>query len=108
MADESLLGVLQKISQQNMKGMKPTDLCFGTVATASPVTINLEGTMQPIPAAAIVLCEAVTARSVTVTDSNGDSVTVPLSTALQPGERVIMLRCGAGQRFLVLSRVTGG
>lgn len=103
-----LLGVLQMINQNNMQGMKLTDLCFGTVATADPVTITLEGTMQPIPAAAIVLCDAVKARSVTVTgtDSAGDTVTitVPLSTALQPGERVIMMRCAHGQRFVVLSR----
>ena len=99
-----LLGILQQINQNNMKGMKLTDLCFGTVATADPVTVTLEGTMQPIPAAAIVLCDAVKARSVTVTDSNGDSVTVPLSTALAVGERVIMMRCAHGQRFVVLSR----
>lgn len=103
-----LLSVLQQINQNSMKGMKLTDLCFGTVATADPVTIMLEGTMQPIPAAAITLCDAVTSRSVTVTgtDSDGDTftITVPLSTALQVGERVIMLRCAAGQRFLVLSR----
>lgn len=99
-----LLSVLQQINQNGMKGMKLTDLCFGTVATASPVTITLEGTMQPIPSAAIVLCDAVKARSVTVTDSGGYTATVPLSTALQPGERVIMLRCAHGQRFVVLSR----
>lgn len=99
-----LLSVLQTINQNGMKGMKLTDLCFGTVATASPVTVTLEGTMQPIPAAAIVLCDAVKARSVTVRDSNGDSVTVPITTALQAGERVIMLRCSQGQQFLILSR----
>ena len=99
-----LLSVLQQINQNGMKGMKLTDLCFGTVATASPVTITLEGTMQPIPAAAIVLCDAVKARSVTVTDSGGYTATVPLSTALTVGERVIMLRCANGQRFVVLSR----
>ena len=97
-----LLGVLQQIIQNNMQGMKLTDLCFGTVATADPVTITLEGTMQPIPAAAIVLCDAVKARSVTVTDSGGYTATVPLSTALTVGERVIMLRCANGQRFVVL------
>lgn len=99
-----LLGVLQQIIQNNMQGMKLTDLCFGTVATADPVTITLEGTMQPIPAAAIVLCDAVKARSVTVTDSGGYTATVPISTALTVGERVIMMRCAHGQRFVVLSR----
>ena len=99
-----LLGVLQQIIQNNMQGMKLTDLCFGTVATTDPVTITLEGTMQPIPAAAIVLCDAVKARSVTVTDSGGYTATVPISTALTVGERVIMMRCAHGQRFVVLSR----
>lgn len=99
-----LLSVLQQINQNSIKGMKPVDLCFGTVATADPVTITLEGTMQAIPAAAIVLCDSVQARQTVATDSDGDTVTVTLSEALRAGERVIMLRCSQGQQFLVLSR----
>ena len=100
-----LLSVLQAINQANYEGMKPTDLCFGTVAQPEPnITIQLEGTMQPIPSAAIVLCDSVRARQTTATDSRGDSVTVTLSEALQAGERVVMLRCAQGQRFVVLSR----
>ena len=100
-----LLGVLQAINQAGFKGMKPTDLCFGTVVQPEPsITIQLEGTMQPIPSAAIVLCDSVRARQTTATDSRGDSVTVTLSEALQAGERVVMLRCAQGQRFVVLSR----
>lgn len=100
-----LLSVLQAINQANYKGMKPTDLCFGTVVQPEPaITIQLEGTMQPIPSAAIVLCDSVRARQTTATDSDGDTVTVTLSEALQAGERVVMLRCAQGQRFVVLSR----
>lgn len=100
-----LLSVLQAINQANYKGMKPTDLCFGTVVQPEPaITIQLEGAMQPIPSAAIVLCDSVRARQTTATDSRGDSVTVTLSEALQAGERVVMLRCAQGQRFVVLSR----
>lgn len=108
MSDTNLLGVLQTIMQENQNGMKLCDLCFGTVASTSPLTITLEGTMQPLPAAALVLCDAVVARSetVTATDSDGDSIsiTVPITRALTGGERVVMLRCSAGQRFIVLSR----
>ena len=103
-----LLSVLQQINQNSIKGMKPCDLCFGTVASASPLTITLEGTMQPLPTVALVLCDTVVDRSetVTATDSDGDSIsiTVPISRALQGGERVVMLRCSGGQRFIVLSR----
>lgn len=104
-----LIDILHKIVQESVKGMKPTDLVFGTVATASPLTITLETTMQPIPEVALVLTDAVTARtvSVTATTSDGATVTVniPVTEALQAGERVVMLRCAAGQRFVVLSRV---
>lgn len=100
-----LLSVLQAINQANYKGMKPTDLCFGTVVQPEPaITIQLEGTMQPIPSAAIVLCDSVRARQTVARDSRGDTVTVTLSEALQAGERVVMLRCAQGQRFVVLSR----
>lgn len=60
--------------------------------------------MQPIPSAAIVLCDSVRARQTVARDSRGDTVTVTLSEALQAGERVVMLRCAQGQRFVVLSR----
>jgi hypothetical protein len=103
-----LIDVLHKIVQETMNGMKPADLVFGTVVTPSPISITLETTMQPIPEPAIVLTSEVIARSetVTATDSNGDrvTVTVPIVRPLQAGERVIMLRCSAGQRFVVLSR----
>lgn len=104
-----LIDVLHKIVQETVEGTKPADLVFGTVVTTSPLSITLETTMQPIPEPAIVLTSEVIARSetVTATDSNGDrvSVTVPIVRPLQAGERVIMLRCSAGQRFIVLSRV---
>ena len=104
-----LIDVLHKIVQETMNGMKPADLVFGTVVTTSPISITLETTMQPIPEPAIILTSEVIARSetVTATDSNGDrvSVTVPIVRPLQANERVLMLRCSAGQRFIVLSRV---
>lgn len=45
-----LTTVLQQMIQQTTAGLKPTDLCFGTVLTPAPVSVQLEGTMQPIPA----------------------------------------------------------
>ena len=105
MASESLTGVLQTIVQNTMQGMNLTDLSFGTVVSASPLQIAIEGTALIITEIALILTDAVTARSVNITDSNGDTATVPLSTALQVGDRVIMIRCAHGQRFIVLSRV---
>ena len=82
-----LIEVIQKIAQDAQDGTKPTDLVFGTVAAGGTVIL-----------------ENVVPRSVTKTTSDGASVTIPLSTGLMPGERVVMLRCASGQRFIVLSR----
>lgn len=97
-----LIEVIQKIAQDAQDGTKPTDLVFGTVAAGG--TVILENTMLPIPASALILTDNVVPRSVTKTTSDGASVTIPLSTGLMPDERVVMLRCASGQRFIVLSR----
>lgn len=93
-----LIEVIQKIAQDAQEGTKPTDLVFGTVAAGGAVI--LENTMLPIPASALILTDNVVSRSVT----SSDGATVQLSTGLAPGERVVMLRCASGQRFIVLSR----
>lgn len=93
-----LIEVIQKIAQDAQDGTKPTDLVFGTVAAGG--TVILENTMLPIPASALVLTDNVVPRSV----QSSDGATVQLSRGLAPGERVVMLRCASGQRFIVLSR----
>ena len=93
-----LIEVIQKIAQDAQDGTKPTDLVFGTVAAGG--TVILENTMLPIPASALILTDNVVSRSV----KSSDGATVHLSRGLPPGERVVMLRCASGQRFIVLSR----
>lgn len=93
-----LIEVIQKIAQDAQDGTKPTDLVFGTVAAGGAVI--LENTMLPIPASALILTDNVVSRSV----KSSDGATVQLSRGLSPGERVVMLRCASGQRFIVLSR----
>ena len=93
-----LIEVIQKIAQDAQEGTKPTDLVFGTVAAGG--TVILENTMLPIPASALVLTDNVVPRS----GKSSDGATVQLSRGLSPGERVVMLRCASGQRFIVLSR----
>lgn len=93
-----LIEVIQKIAQDAQDGTKPTDLVFGTVAAGG--TVILENTMLPIPASALILTDNVVPRSV----KSSDDATVQLSRGLAPGERVVMLRCASGQRFIVLSR----
>lgn len=99
-----LIDVLQAISQDGYKGMKPTDLCFGTVASLEPFSVTIEGTMQALPAEALIRTVGVMRKEYTGRDSDGDSFTVVINEGLEVGNRVLMLRCASGQRFIVLSK----
>jgi len=94
-----LLDVLHQMVQETVAAQKPADVAFGTVTSASPLSIRVEGTMQDIPAVALILTWPVTEITVGSTTIN---------QALQSGDRVVMLRVSKGQRFIVLSRVQGG
>lgn len=94
-----LLDILHQMVQETVAAQKPADVAFGTVTSASPLSIRVEGTMQDIPAVALILTWPATEITVGSTTIN---------QALQVGDRVVMLRVSKGQRFIVLSRVQGG
>lgn len=98
-----LLGVLQQIAQENAKAMKPTDMATGTVISVSPLSIQTELTMPPIPAAALVITSAVQAKTAQV--QGGEGGTVVINEGLKAGDRVLMLRVQNGQRYIVLSKI---
>jgi hypothetical protein len=100
-----LIEVIQKIQQDGFEQMKPTDLVFGTVVTATPLTIQIDTLMQPLPEEALVKTEAVIPKSYSGTTSDGASFTAVINVGIQPGDKVVMLRCQHGQRFIVLSKV---
>ena len=105
MAD--LIDVLNMISQNNQAAQKPADIAFGTVISISPLSIQVEGSMQSIPAAAIVLTSAVVERIVDVDGVPEDMphLTVKVTEGLLAGDKVAMLRVSKGNRYIVLSKV---
>ena len=48
-----LIEVLQQILQNGITELKLTDLVMGTVATVSPLTIQIDTLMQPLPEEAL-------------------------------------------------------
>lgn len=100
-----LIEVLQQIFQNGTEQLKLCDLEFGTVTSMSPFKVQIESTMQPIPEAALVRTFGVMPRSYTGTTSDGASFTCVINPGLSVGDKVVMLRCAGGQRFIVLSKV---
>lgn len=100
-----LIDIIQKLIQDGVEQLKLTDMTIGTVMTNAPLSITIDALMLPIPQAALLLTDAVSPKSVSGTTSDGASFTVVITQPLQVGEKVILLRCAGGQRYIVLSRV---
>ena len=102
-----LIDVLNMISQNNQAAQKPADIAFGTVTSLSPLSIQVHGSMQSIPAAAIILTSAVTERIVDVEGITEDMphLTVKVNEGLSMGDKVTMLRVSKGNRYIVLSKI---
>lgn len=100
-----LIEVIQQIIQNGIAELKLTDLVIGTVVTNAPLTIQIDTLMQPLPEEALIKTENIMPKSYTGTTSDGASFTVVINQGIQPGDKVVMLRCQHGQRFIVLSKV---
>ena len=97
-----LIDVLHMIAQDSADAQKPADIAYGTVISPSPISIQIDATMQVLPAAAIVLTSAVIAKTAAV--QGGEGGTVVINEGLQAGDKVVMLRVSKGQRYIVLSK----
>ena len=100
-----LIEILQQIIQNGISELKLTDLVIGTVVTPSPLTIQIDTLMQPLPEEALIKTEAIMPKSYSGTTSDGATYTAVINAGIQPGDKVVMLRCQHGQRFIVLSKV---
>lgn len=101
MAD--LIDVIHSINQESMDGRKPADIAYGTVTSISPLAVQLQTTMQPIPEKSLILTSSVIAKTVPVQGGQGGTVTI--NEGLAVGDKVVMLRVSRGQRYIVLSKV---
>ncbi len=101
MSNTNLKGTLQQLIQECVKAMKPADLLMGTVISVSPLSVQADVSMPPIPAAALILTTAVIQRTVPV--QGGAGGTVEVIPGLKSGDKVLMLRVAEGQRYIILS-----
>ncbi len=81
-----LVGVIQQIVQETIRAMKLTDKATGTVLSVTPLSVQTDISIKPIPAAALTLTDTVRGR-------------------LATGDRVLMLRVQNGQQYIILSKI---
>lgn len=101
---DELIGVIQQIVQNTIQAMRLTDKATGTVVSDSPLVIQTDTNMPPLPEAALILTDGVKERVVAVEEGEGGRVTV--TEGLKTGDRVLMLRVQNGNQYVVLSKIT--
>lgn len=120
-----LLQVIKQAAVEAVQAGVTANVVFGTVISMSPMVIQLESKMQ-IPEENLSLTKNTSLWSVDMTvdhqteDAQGGSgearyeshhhgykgtKTFLVHNELQVGDKVILLRCEGGQRFVVLDRV---
>ena len=128
-----LIDAIYQMAQKTQQASQPTELCTGTVASASPLEITIDTAMAPLRAPVLYLTSAVVEKKITAlkhnhiassmqtTDAledvvcmeNGvalpkDAQYITINRALKAGDRVLLLRVQHGQKFIVLSRIFEG
>ena len=98
-----LVGVIQQIVQNTVRAMKPADMATGTIVSISPLSVQPDIHMPPLPEKALILTDTVRERTVDVQGGEGK---VAVREGLRPGDKVLMLRVQNGQKYLILSKIT--
>ena len=99
MAGEKLASVIKR---SKPKESELSDLIFGVVTSANPLTIRVDNRYS-VGSQHLILSQMVRNLSVTVT-IEGKQGTAQVFRPLQAGDRVNMLRVSKGQMFYVLER----
>jgi hypothetical protein len=100
-----LVEVLQTLLQNGIEELKLTDLEFGVVMTVSPLTIGISSLMAPLPEEALIKTVGVMPKTYSGKTSDGATFTVTINEGLHVMDKVVLLRCAHGQRYIVLSKV---
>ena len=91
-----MLDVIRKASLGAVSNANPMAVMYGTVLNNQPLEINIDQRFT-LPAAVLVIPETI---SKLTKDQNG-----ALTTGLQIGDRVLLLRVQGGQSYVVLDRL---
>ena len=124
-----LTKAIKKAALEAQESTKPVNVCFGTVETAKPLTINVEQKLV-LNENQLILTRNVTDYMTTVTvqwdtekgvlNSDGKTTAQPphhhgvegkknflMHNALEVGDEVILIRQQEGQKFIVIDRIGG-
>ena len=109
-----LIDVINKVIQDNVNAQKLTELTIGTVTSKSPLKIQINPNMEPLPSEVLLLTEGVTEQEYEIKPTEEFLEKMPTCPEvigtykrepLDKDDKVLMLRVMKGQQFIVLSKI---
>lgn len=99
-----LVRLVKRAAVEAVMAGGPMGVCFGTVTSASPIKIMVDQ-KKTLTDAQLILTNNVRDFAVEMTTEGGqERQKLMIHLGLKPGEKVILLRCDGGQKFIVLDR----
>ena len=102
----TLVKAVKSAAVSAVAAQKPVSVCYGEVLNASPLTVLVDQKMV-LTDVQLLLTSAVRDFTIYTTDADTPA-TEPtkhvVHLGLHSGEKVLLLRCDGGQRFIVLDR----
>lgn len=114
----NLVELIKQISAETNAAGQPTDIVYGTVVSASPVSIMIDQ-KTTLTSDFLVLTKSVTKHQVDMsfscsTENEDDhshkinfSSKVTVNNELKVGDKVIMIKQAGGQSYIVLDKIGG-
>ncbi len=101
-ADE-LIKIIKKAAVDAVRAGDPMAVKIGKVVTTNPLAIQINQKIT-LQAPQLYLTSAVSDRTVSMT-SDGITNIYTVHRSLALGEKVLMLRCEGGQKFIIIDRL---
>lgn len=98
-----LVQLIKQAALEAVNAHDPMALKIGEVISTTPLKIGLNQKIS-VPESQLILTNAVRDHTVKMT-TDGSTVVTTVKLGLAAGEKVVLLRCDGGQRFIVLDRV---
>lgn len=97
-----LVRLVKRAAVEAVLAGKPMSVCFGTVISASPLKIRVDQ-KKILTSAQLIPTNHVRNFTVEITTA-GEQKKVEVHLGLKAGEKVVLIRCDGGQKFVVLDR----
>lgn len=100
---QKLVMLIKQAAVEAVNAKDPMSLKIGEVVSVSPLKISINQKIT-VQASQLLLTNSVRDYTVNCLDS-GDKKKIIFRLGLKKGEKVVMLRCDGGQKFIVLDRL---